>query len=75
MCMMFLFLQLAVRSETPGIEFTTVSGRHYKSRKVNKAAGNQKWEIVEDSTLRKVADTQVGFRVRSSLFWWHERLD
>lgn len=62
-------MQLAIRSETPGIEFTTASGRHYKSRKVNKVAGNQKWEIVEDSTLRKVAETQVGFRASLRPFW------
>lgn len=49
---------MAVRSDSPGIEFQT-DDLHLKMKKVSRIAGNRRWDIVNDSHLRKVADIHV----------------
>lgn len=54
--------QLAARAESPGVEFITHDGKSYKFRKTNKMAGNQRWELVDESNLQKVAEIQVSLK-------------
>jgi hypothetical protein len=50
---------MAVRADSPGIEFQTDDHHTYKMKKVNRIAGNRRWDIVNDGNLKKVADIHV----------------